>query len=143
MSGSMEPTIMTGDAIVNKRVDGELKIGDIVTYRSEDPYFYGIMITHRIIDIKTENGETVYVTKGDDNATRDRLPVKRNQIYGKVVMVIPKIGYLQMFLATSYGWIIAIVIPCVGVISYDVVKLVKNIKKNSRSFKRKERELSE
>lgn len=140
MSGSMEPTIMAGDAIVNKRVDGELEVGDIVTYRSEDPHFYGIMITHRIIDIKQENGELVYVTKGDDNSTPDRLSVKRNQIYGKVVMVIPKIGYLQMFLATSYGWIIAVVIPCVGVIAYDVVKLIKNIKKNNRHLKRKERD---
>lgn len=140
MSGSMEPTIMTGDAIVNKRVDGELKVGDIVTYKSEDPHFYGIMITHRIIDVKTEDGQTVYVTKGDDNQTRDRLAVRRNQIYGKVVMVIPKIGYLQMFLATSYGWIVAVVIPCVGVISYDFVKLIKNIKKNNRSLKRRERD---
>lgn len=140
VSGSMEPTIKIRDAIIIKRFDEqELKVGDIITYRSEDPYFYGIMITHRIIDITNENGSKVYITKGDHNATRDRLAVKKNQIYGKVVMVIPKIGYIQSLLATSYGWIIAVVIPCLGIIIGDVVKLVKNIKRDSRNKKRKER----
>lgn len=139
VSGSMEPTISVRDAIVIKRYDDEdLKIGDIVTYRSEDPYFYGIMVTHRIVDIKTENGERVYVTKGDHNATRDRMAVSKDQIYGKVIMVIPKIGYIQTFLATSYGWIIAVVIPCLGIIIADVMKLIKNIKNQTRSDKRKE-----
>lgn len=144
VSGSMEPTIKIRDAIIIKRYDEQdLKVGDIITYRSEDPYFYGIMITHRIIDVTYDEGEKVYVTKGDHNATRDRLPVKSNQIYGKVIMMIPKIGYIQTFLATSYGWIIAVVIPCLGIIITDVVKLVRNISKDSRSKKRKERNENE
>lgn len=144
VSGSMEPTIKISDAIVIRRIDDiDLKVGDIVTYKSEDPHFYGIMITHRIIEIKQENGKTVYVTKGDDNATPDRLPITHKQIYGKVVMVIPKIGYLQMFLATSYGWIIAVVIPCLGIIVYDIIKLIKNIQKNNRISKRRDRDNDE
>lgn len=140
VSGSMDPTIKVRDAIIIKRYDDqELKVGDIVTYRSEDPYFYGIMITHRIIDIEYANGQRQYITKGDHNATRDRLPVKSNQIYGKVVMMIPKIGYIQTFLATSYGWVIAVVIPCLGIIIADIIKLGKNIKNSNRNKKRKER----
>lgn len=140
VSGSMEPTIKVRDAIIIKRYDDqELKIGDIITYRSEDPYFYGIMITHRIVDITNdESGKKVYITKGDHNATRDRLPVKSDQIYGKVIMMIPKIGYIQTFLASSYGWIIAVVIPCLGIIIADIIKLVKNIKNQTRNSKRKE-----
>lgn len=138
MSGSMEPTIMTRDAIVTKRIeDVNLKVGDIITYKSEDPYFYGIMITHRVVGITEENGETKYITKGDNNATNDRLPVKADQIYGKVVMVIPKIGYIQTFLATSYGWIIAVVIPCLWIIISDIVKLIKNINNGNRISKRR------
>ncbi len=140
VSGSMEPTIKINDAIVIKRYDEQdLKVGDIITYRSEDPYFYGIMVTHRIVDITTENGKKVYVMKGDHNATRDRLAVSPNQIYGKVIMVIPKIGYIQSFLATSYGWIIAVVVPCLGIIIADIMKLIKNIANNNRNRKRKER----
>ena len=142
MSGSMEPTIMTRDAIITKRMeDVELKIGDIITYKSEDPYFYGIMITHRIVGMTEENGEVKYITKGDHNATNDRLAVKNDQIYGKVVMVIQKIGYIQTFLATSYGWIIAVVIPCLGIIISDIVKLVKNISNGKRIARRRERDI--
>ena len=43
-------------------------------------------------------------------------------------MRIPKIGYIQYFLSNAYGWIIAIVIPCVGIITFDIIKLVKTTK---------------
>jgi len=66
--------------------------------------------------------------------------VTKNQIYGEVIMRIPKLGYLQYFLATAYGWIIAVVVPCVGIIVYDILKLIKTIKNNNRSDKRKNRE---
>ena len=53
-------------------------------------------------------------------------------------MVIPKIGYLQAFIATSIGWLVVIVIPCLGIIIYDVIKLIKNIQKRKRNEKRRE-----
>ena len=45
-------------------------------------------------------------------------------------MRVPKIGYLKYFLVEYYGWIAVVVIPCFAIISYDIVKLFKNIKKN-------------
>ena len=42
-------------------------------------------------------------------------------------MRIPKIGYIKYFLVSSYGWILAIVIPSLIVISLDIYKLIKNI----------------
>lgn len=140
VSNSMEPIIKVKDAIIIKRVDiDEIEVGDVVTYKALDPAYYGILITHRVVDIKTENGETIYITKGDHNPTIDRTPVAASQIHGKVIMRVPKIGYIQYFLATAYGWIIAIVIPCVGVISYDIYKLIKTIKSEMRNNKRKNR----
>lgn len=142
VSGSMEPIIKVNDAIIIKRTDAvDISVGDVVTYKSVDPMFPNIMITHRVIDIFEENGVTKYITKGDNNATRDISPITSDQIYGKVIMRIPKIGYLQYFLATSYGWIIAIVIPCLGIIIYDVMKLIKTIRNNNRAKKRKKREI--
>ena len=142
VSGSMDPIIKVNDAIIIKRASStDISVGDVVTYKSLDPSFYGIMITHRVIDIVTENGVTKYVTKGDANATRDRNPITKDQIYGEVVMRIPKLGYLQYFLATAYGWIIAVVIPCVGIIIYDILKLIKTIKNNNRNNKRRNREI--
>ncbi len=128
VSPSMVPTIKVMDAILIKRAD-EFKIGDVCTYFSKDPRWPGIMITHRIIgtDIN-ENGEKVYIFKGDANYSSDTLTVSKDQIYGKVIMKIPKIGYVQYFLSNAYGWIIAIVVPCVGIITYDIFKLYKTSK---------------
>ncbi len=131
VSGSMEPLIKIKDAVLIKRVDEDgIKKGDVVTYFSLDPAFYGILVTHRVVRIDEENGEKVYITKGDHNETIDRNPVKFSQIRGKVIMRIPKIGYLKYFLIEYYGWIIAVLIPSVAIVSYDIVKLFRNIKNN-------------
>lgn len=138
VSGSMEPLIKIKDAVLIKRVDSdnELKQGDVVTYRATDPTYYGILVTHRIVDIKEENGKKIYVTKGDHNETVDRSPIDFNQITGKVVMRIPKIGYIKYFLVSSYGWIIAIVIPSLLVIIMDIYKLVKNVMNGGKNEKK-------
>lgn len=139
ISGSMEPIIKVKDAVIVRRVEEkDLKVGDVVTYVSMDEAYYGILITHRIIDIKEENGQKIYVTKGDHNETPDRSPIEFGQINGKVVMRIPKIGYIKYFLVSSYGWIIAVVIPSLGIIIYDIIKLIKNIKnKDSNKIEEK------
>jgi len=138
VSPSMVPVIKVQDAIVIKREE-EYKIGDVCTYLSKDPRYYGIMITHRIIgtDIN-EKGEKVYIFKGDANYSADQMAVSDSQIYGKVIMKIPKLGYIQYFLSSAYGWIIAIVVPCVGIITFDIMKLVRNSKllKNKKTKKR-------
>ena len=132
ISQSMEPSIHVQDAIVTKRVD-DYQIGDVCTYLSKNPSYMGIMITHRIIGIDTnESGEKVYIFKGDANYSADQLPVEKDQIYGKVVMKIPKIGYVQYFLSNAYGWIVAIVVPCVGIITFDVIKLINSSRKSRR-----------
>ncbi len=129
VSGSMEPLIKVRDAVIIKRAsEDNIKVGDVVTYRSADPAFYGILITHRVVNIEDVNGEKTFITKGDNNETIDRTPVKFGQIQGKVVMRVPKIGYLKYFLIEYYGWIIAILFPSVAIISYDIVKLFRNIK---------------
>lgn len=129
VTGSMEPLIKVKDAVIIKRTsEDNINKGDVVTYRALDEAYYGILITHRVVAIQEENGEKVFITKGDNNDTIDRSPVRFDQIQGKVVMRIPKIGYLKYFLIEYYGWIIAIVFPSVAIISYDIVKLFKNAK---------------
>ena len=134
VSGSMEPIIKVRDAVIVKRATMDnIKVGDVITYRSTDESFYGILITHRVINIEDVNGEKVFITKGDHNETIDRTPVHFAQIRGKVVMRVPKIGYLKYFLIDYYGWIIAVLIPSVAIISYDIVKLFRNIKNGEKN----------
>ena len=132
VSGSMEPIIKIKDAVLVRRCEEkDIKVGDVVTYRSMDEAFYGILITHRVVNIIEENGEKIYITKGDNNETIDRSPIKFNQIQGKVAMRIPKIGYLKYFLTENYGWIMIVVIPSIVIIVLDVLKIFKKGKNDN------------
>ena len=144
VSGSMEPIIKIRDAVVTRRVDSinDIKKGDVVTYRAMDESYYGILITHRVVDIQNKDNKTIFITKGDHNETVDRSPIEFGQITGKVVMRIPKVGYIKYFLVSSYGWIIAIVIPSFIIIGYDIFKLVRNVEKSYKEKKKKKGELS-
>ena len=144
VSGSMEPIIKIRDAVITRRVDSidDIKKGDVVTYRAMDETYYGILITHRVVDIQKNGDKTIFVTKGDNNETVDRSPIEFGQITGKVVMRIPKVGYIKYFLVSSYGWIIAIVIPSFMIIGYDIFKLVRNIENAHNEKKQKNFERS-
>ena len=138
VSQSMTPVIKVNDAIITKRVEGkEINVGDVVTYLSENPEYPGIMITHRVIEKNQVDGEYYYVTKGDYNQVSDPLTVKESQVYGKVVMRIPKIGFIQVILSNYIGWVALIVVPALALVSYDIVKLFEKIKNHKRSERRK------
>lgn len=129
ISPSMVPSINVLDAVVTKRVDADkLKKNDVITFISQDPRHSGITVTHRIVGIKkTESGEYAYRTKGDNNNVEDQTLVSYDKVIGKVMLKIPYIGYLQQLLTTQFGWLVVIVIPCLFIISSDLVKLVKTI----------------
>lgn len=130
ISPSMEPTIKVEDAIITLRQEAkELEVGDIITFLSSDPRYSGLTITHRIVGIeKSKNGDIFFRTKGDNNNTEDTALVSAKNVFGRVILKIPKIGYIQSLLMQSYGWIIIVVIPCLCIVGYDIIKLVKSIK---------------
>ena len=132
LTGSMLPEIQVYDVVITKKVAAEkLKEGDVITFASADSRFLGTIITHRIIKKNPPSGTEGYTfqTRGDNNNVADNALVPANNIYGKVILKIPKLRYLQDFLASDGGWIIVILIPCLTVISYDIVKLMKGLKR--------------
>ena len=135
LTGSMLPSIKVEDVVITKRVEpADLKEGDIITFASSDERFYGTIITHRIkkkyYDSTTK--KYTYVSKGDNNNVEDNALVEQDNIHGKVIMKIPKLGYLQIFLASKGGWILVILLPCLAVISFDIMKLLKIVGKKSK-----------
>ena len=132
LTGSMLPEIQVYDVVVTKKTNAkDLKEGDVITFASSDTRFLNTIITHRIIKkyYDAEKKQYTFQTKGDNNNVADSALVQANNIYGKVILKIPKLGYLQDFLASRGGWIIVILLPCLAVISYDIVKLVKRLKR--------------
>ena len=59
----------------------------------------------------------------------DPSKVEEDNIYGKVILKIPKLGVIRKFLMTSYGFMFGIVLPAVAIIVFDILKLFKKNKK--------------
>ena len=146
ISPSMTPNIKVYDVVVVKTTDtSALQVGDVISFYSNNVYFDGKPITHRIVEkYNTEEGIS-YRTKGDANAVVDNDYVYEQNIVGKVIFKIPALGRVQFFLASQGGWFIAIVIPALAVISYDIVKIAKliAIKNKINRIKKQGKEIGE
>jgi len=94
-SGSMRPTMDTGDMVILVDVPFEkLDLDDVVQFWRE-----GDMIIHRVHEIV---GETM-IMKGDANNAPDSDLVFPNQIQGKMIAVIPKIGWVSIYLRWAFS----------------------------------------
>lgn len=107
-SNSMEPNIHLGDAVVTRKCkQKDLEVGDIVTYKQNYEY-----VTHRIIKVEEKNqeGETIYITKGDNNNLEDSEKVGYSKIIGKKVLIIPYLGKVVEILDNKMIGLIIILI---------------------------------
>lgn len=129
VSESMVPELKVYDVILVKKTEpSKLKEKDIITFYSSNPYFGTTPITHRIINIeKDEDSDLVFEVKGDNNKIPDQDKVISSNIIGKVILKFPEFGKIQFFLASKGGYIIAILIPALIILSYDIYKLIKLI----------------
>lgn len=111
LTESMKPNINSGDLVITTKEEPKnIKVGDIITFF--DPAGDGTSTTtHRVVEIKTEDGILMFYTKGDANNANDRLPVEQDAIIGKYHSKIPYVGNITMFLSTSNGLIVCVVIP--------------------------------
>lgn len=127
ISPSMVPNINVYDVVVNKRVNdvNKLKVGDIITFRSNSIISNGLTVTHRIYKIEKHNDELIFTTKGDNNQNPDLGTITKKDIYGQVMLKIPQLGRVTYFLGNKGMLLILIVIPALGIIIYDILKLFK------------------
>ena len=136
LSQSMYPTIEAGDIILTYRNNDNLyNVGDIITFTSSGNISNGITITHRVTEIYKVNNSYSYKTKGDNNNTADLTTIKAEGVIGRVIFRIPKAGYIQQFLVTRTGWIVLIVLPSMGIIIYDILKMFKLVGKKKEDKK--------
>ena len=95
MSGSMTPTIRTGDLVIDDRVSAaqasSLHVGQIITFRVNGSQVF----THRIAGVEHEAGGAVaYVTKGDANNAPDGALRPASSVVGLYQTKIPYGGYI-------------------------------------------------
>jgi len=113
-SGSMEPTIMTGDVILIKK-SSEYLVSDIITFEDVQSR----IVTHRIFSL-SENSKNEFITKGDANRTEDNAIVVVSDILGKVVYTIPSLGYLIVFAKKPIGIVVLLIIPSILIVFDEV-----------------------
>lgn len=94
-SSSMSPTLEIGDIVIAVPSDpSNIKVGDLVQYTRVG---YQIPITHRVVSIERSENAYIMTTKGDANNIVDD-PISVTGKIGKVVQVIPKIGWVTIYL---------------------------------------------
>ena len=127
VSGSMQPDLMIGDIVIVKKCDkNDINVGDIISYRSGHS-----VITHRIVEFIESDGQTGYITKGDNNNVKDNVVVKFEDIEGKYIGKISKLGNVVLFLKNK------IVIISIILIFYLIY--VHELKVNEKIQIRKEK----
>ncbi len=125
-SGSMEPSISTGDLIVTKPFK-DYEVGDIISFGRQNKT--NDSVTHRIYSSTVINGEINYTTKGDANNAPDKKSVLKQDIDGGVIVTIPWVGYVVDFARKPLGFILLIILPALLVVFDEVRKIIKMIKK--------------
>lgn len=121
ISNSMNPAINTGCITVVRKFPS-YQIGDVIAYRAGDNS--PEIITHRIMSI----GGNVYTTKGDANQVYDREIVLPRLVIGKVVFIIPYLGYLITFTKSQPGTFFLVILPAVYIILIESAKIFRSFK---------------
>ena len=94
-SNSMAPKIHRGDIVIIKDTDVKtVKKGDIIRYKMDTYY-----VVHRVVNItEDEDGNLLFIMKGDNNDNIDLFPVKESQYAGTIKLNIPYLGYPTLLL---------------------------------------------
>ncbi len=100
---SMLPLLQADDRVLVAHGSTGIRRGDIVVFRQD-----GELIVHRVIGMYHRDGETIFVTKGDNRLHFDP-PVSANEIVGRALAVqrAGRSRSLETPLWRFTGWLIA------------------------------------
>lgn len=122
LTDSMYPEIESGDLIICRTAEAdEIEVNDIISFF--DPAGNGTsIVTHRVIEIVEEDGEISFRTCGDNNNTEDKELVPAENLVGVYKMRIAGAGHIAMFMQSTAGLIICVVLPIILLVGYDIIR---------------------
>ena len=143
LTDSMYPEIHSGDLIICHTEDAEnIKVGDVISFF--DPAGNGTsIVTHRVTEVTTEDGELAFRTKGDANNVEDSMLVPADKLVAVYQNRIPSMGNVAMFMQTTQGLIICVVCPILLLVGYDMIRRRKYEKSSKEDTDALLRELAE
>ncbi len=123
LTDSMSPLFDGGDLIFIRTAEAEdIQVGDIISFF--DPAGNGTsVVTHRVQEIVNQDGEIKFITKGDANNAEDRLAVRAQNLIGTYTgFHIPGAGHIAMFMQTTAGLIVCVILPILLLVGYDIIR---------------------
>ena len=143
MTDSMYPEIHSGDLIICQVEEAEdVQVKDIISFF--DPAGNGTsVVTHRVMEIKNEDGQISFITQGDANNIADARPVPADKLVGVYHSRIAGMGHLIMFMQTTQGLLLCVVLPIVLLVGYDMIRRRKFDKTKQQDTDALMRELEE
>ena len=130
LTDSMYPEIQSGDLIICQQEEAEdLQVGDVIAFF--DPAGNGsTIVTHRIENVEAGEAGLEFITKGDANNVADAKAVPAEDVVGVYRARIPGVGNVAMFMQTSAGLVVCVVLPLAAMILYDAIRRRQYEKKN-------------
>ena len=122
LTDSMHPEIESGDLIICRTAEAEdIKVNDVISFF--DPAGNGSsVVTHRVIELVEKDGEIYFRTRGDNNNTEDKELVPADNLIGVYKIRIAGAGNIAMFMQSTTGLIICVVLPIILLVGYDVIR---------------------
>lgn len=130
LTDSMYPEIKSGDLIICHTIDAEaVRENDVIAFF--DPAGNGSsVVTHRVAEIVNKDGKLSFRTKGDNNNTEDKDLVPAENLVGIYKTRIAGAGNIAMFMQTTTGLIVCVVLPIILLVGYDIIRRRVYEKKN-------------
>lgn len=122
LTDSMYPLIQSGDLIICQTIDAEaVEASDVIAFF--DPAGSGTsIVTHRVVEVIEEGNTISFRTKGDANNAEDSALVPADNLVGIYKSRIPSAGNIAMFMQTTQGLIICVIVPIIALVLYDVIR---------------------
>lgn len=121
-SGSMTPTIRTGDLVISRPIHpDEAQIGDIVMFK--DPGRSGELISHRVRAVHLHGGRAYFVTRGDANTGFERWNVPQSGSIGEIVYRLPKLGYVIGGVNSPAGKLLLVALPATLLLFLGLIRI--------------------
>lgn len=123
LTDSMYPVIESGDLIICHTEEPEnVRTGDVIAFF--DPAGNGTtIVTHRVLEVTELGGQLAWRTKGDNNNTEDRLLVTAEKLVAVYEGTrIPGAGNVALFMQTTTGLIVCVVLPIILLVGYDIIR---------------------
>jgi signal peptidase len=125
MSGSMTPTIRTGDVVIAMPIKPlDVRPGDIVSFK--DPGRGGALVTHRVRHMRRRGAKVDFITRGDANTGTEHWSIKAKGRLHRTVLRLPKLGRPLVFARTRTGLLALVLAPLLLLGTLEIASIWKD-----------------